>query len=578
MNPRSLRLPVFIGPMSPMRLIRPILLLVALVSTIPLHAQWKTETYALRGGWNAIYLHGDASYATPADLFRNYSTVVEVWRWNPNPDGTEFTSSPSDPSATSNEWTIWNRDNAEEQQLTAMIGQSAYLVKCSGASNITTSVSILQKPQPPAATWLITGANLIGFPAENTTKPIFSSYFSTFSVATTTPSKVYKYIGGDLNSSNPFQISPTSERVDRNLAYWFEATTVGDFTAPVEYELPGTDGLAFGRTGTVITLGVTNRTTSELTLTFSTQNSEPAPTGQPGVTGAVPLTRRTFDSDTNTYTETPITGSFTVSLDPSERLDLEFGVDRAQMTGSSSAVYASLLRVKDSANLSDVFLPVSAQTATPAGLWIGQVNVDSVISTVTGSPGSTTARSFPLRVILHVDANNVARLLSQAFVGTLASGGHPAGVCLKESSLYSEEKANALRVVSSQMPLDLYFAGAVGGSGSIPFAAGSTLTHTINLAYNDITNPFVHQYHPDHDNRDARFQPLIAGVESYNLTRICTFSFTSSPPNGSTVSGWGTTIYGGTYAETISGLNKVPLTVGGTFTLRRISEIATLTF
>lgn len=535
----------------------------------PLHAQWKTETYQLKGGWTAIYLHGDASYTTPAQLFENYPTVLEVWRWNPNPDQIQFTDSPAEPDATSSEWTIWNRNDPEEQKLTAMIGQSAYLVRSSGPSTTTTSVSITQKPKPPAATWLITGANFLGFPAAGT-PPVMASYFASFPIATTTPSKVYKYIGGDLGSANPFQISPSTEKLDRNTAYWFEAATVGGFTAPVEYELPGSDGLAFGRTGSVITVGVMNRTTSELTLTFSPQNSEPAPTGQTGITADVPLTRRQLDS-TGAYTETPITGSFTVVVPASGRLDLQFGIDRTQMTGSSSALYASLLRITDSGKFSDVLLPVSAQIASPAGLWIGQVDVSTVTSTVAGSPGATTTRSFPLRVNIHVDADGVARLLSQAYVGTLAAAGNPLGICTKESALSADKKAEALRLVSSQMPLDR----AIAGTGS--FAIGQPLAYTVSIPFDDSTNPFVHTYHPDHDNRDARFAPVAAGVESHNLTRHITFTFTSSPPNGTTVTGWGTTIYGGTYAETIEGLNKAPLTVGGTFTLRRISEIADIT-
>jgi hypothetical protein len=96
----------------------------------------------------------------------------------------------------------------------------------------------------------------------------------------------------------------------------------------------------------------------------------------------------------------------------------------------------------------------------------------------------------------------------------------------------------------------------------------------VTIPFDDPTNPFVHAYHPDHDNRDARFKALKAGVESYDITRRMTFQFTSSPPDGSTVSGWGTNVYGGNFSETIEGLNKVPLSVGGTFTLRRISEIA----
>lgn len=541
--------------------------LAALILAPAVHAQWKTETYSLKGGWNAIYLHGDASHTTPAELFKNYPQVLEVWRWNPNPDQVQFSDSPSDPDASSSEWTIWNRNDPAEQQLSAMIGQSAYLVNCSGASSTTTSVPILQKPKPPAATWLISGANLLGFPAASS-QPTFANYFATFQAAIASPSKIYKYIGGDLGSANPLQITPSSEKINRNSAYWFEAQVVSDFTALVEYELPGNDGIAFGRSGTLVTLGVMNRGTSAITLTFSPENSEPAPVDQTVVTGPAPLTRRLYDSATGTYSETPVSGSFTVTVPASGRLNVEFGIDRTRMNGSSNSYYASLLRVKDSANFSDVLLPVSAQVASPAGLWIGQADVSAVTSTVAGSPGTTTARSFPLRLNLHVDANGVARLLSQAYVGTLASSGNPLGICVRESSLLAEKKSEALRLVSSQMPLDR----AIAGTGS--FATGSSLSHTVTIPFDDPTNPFVHAYHPDHDNRDARFKPLQAGVESYNITRRLTFQFTSSPPDGSTVSGWGTTVYGGNFSETIEGLNKAPLNVAGTFVLRRISEVA----
>jgi hypothetical protein len=536
-----------------------------------LHAQWKTETYALKGGWNAIWLHGDATHATPAELFAAYPAVLEIWRWNPNPDQIQFTDSPSSPDATSNEWTIWNREDSDEQVLSALLGQSAYLIRCSGASTTTINVSIAQRPRPPSATWLVSGANFIGFPAATGPGPVLSSYFASFPVATTAPSKIYKYIGGDLNATNPFQVSPTAERIDRNTAYWFEAATVGDFTGPLKYELPSTNGLAFGRTGSFITVGVTNRTSSALTLTLSAPLSEAAPANQTPIAGPVPLTRRVFDSATGAYTEKPLVDGTTVSIPANSRLNLEFGLDRAQLTGSASALYASFLRIKDSANFSDVLLPVSAQRASPAGLWIGQADVSAVTSTVAGSPGATTARSFPLRVNIHVDADGVARLLSQAYVGTLATAGNLPGVATQESILLATAKADALRVVSSQMPLDRVIVGAGA------FAVGSTLTHTVTIPFDDPTNPFVHAYHPDHDNRDARFAPLPAGVESYHITRTLTFTFTAAPPDGSTITGWGTTIYGGTYAETITGLNKNPLAVGGTYTLRRISEISELT-
>ena len=50
-------------------------------------AQWQTTTYTLKGGWNAIYLHGDATHAPPETLFAagHGTSIIEIWRWNPNP-------------------------------------------------------------------------------------------------------------------------------------------------------------------------------------------------------------------------------------------------------------------------------------------------------------------------------------------------------------------------------------------------------------------------------------------------------------------------------------------------------------
>lgn len=543
--------------------------LLALAAPASLLAQWKTETYTLRGGWNAIWLHGDATHATPAELFKNYPSVLEVWRWNPNPDQQQFTESPSEPDASSNEWTIWKRDDPDEQTLSSMVGQSAYLVRCDGASTTSLNVAIPQRPRPPSATWLVSGANFLGFPAD-TGGPVLSSYFASFPAAITSPAKIYKYIGGDLNSSNPLLVSNTSEKLNRNTAYWFEVATVGDFTAPLHYELPSRDGLAFGRSLSLVTVGVQNRTSSALTLTLSVVNSEAAPAGQTPISGSVPLTRRTYDSATATYTETALTGESSVSVPANGRLDLQFGVDRSLLGASDSALYGSFLRIRDSARFSDVYLPASVQRASASGLWTGQVDVDSVQSQVAGSPGSTTARPFPLRVILHVDETGRVRLLSQAFVGTLASTGNTVGITAREADLLSSAKDSALRLATSHFPLDL------ASSGSGAFAVGSTVSHTFTVGFSDPQNPFVHTYHPDHDNRDARLNPIqTPGVESYDITRRISFTFTAEPPDGSTVTGWGVTVYGGTYSETIEGLHRNPLVVGGTFTLRRVSEIAT---
>ena len=97
------------------------------------------------------------------------------------------------------------------------------------------------------------------------------------------------------------------------------------------------------------------------------------------------------------------------------------------------------------------------------------------------------------------------------------------------------------------------------------------------MPFNDKTNPFVHQYHPDHDNKDARFNPVGAGVESYTITRAVSFSFLASPPPGTPSTGWGTTVLGGDYAETMTGAHRDAITSSGTFTFRRVNDIGAVT-
>ena len=1013
-------------------------------------AQWFQTTYALKGGWNAIYLHGDATHATPDVLFPNSGQtagVLEVWRWNPKPNQIQFTQTPLIPASGTPEWNVWKRGLPAESNLTLMSGQTAYLVKCSGTAATAFNVPITQRAMPPSALWVRSGANLLGFPSKFTSPnyPSFSTYFQAFPTAISANAKIYKYAGGDLGPSNPLQIfSPALEQVDRNKAYWFEAEVVGNFFAPLDISLSKDTGIDFGRTGSVITARLRNTTAANMTLTLAPVASLAAPAGQDGITGQVPLTRRTFNTVTATWTETAITAAYTEVIGANSTVELSFGINRAAMSGASNALYASLLKLTDSANLFDISLPVSARVASMAGLWVGDATLTNVSSqvqstataravlqdgvltgievtgggfgydtvpdpviaaptgtaaaTVTISPGvpatataaltggvvtaftitnggsgytapppvsiaapasgttatatavltggtltgftiinggtgytavpavtvggpgsitaitltnpgagyttapsvtigipilgvratatatvsnglvtgltitnpgsgygtattvvisqptlgtatavatrspgnlatatavltggvvtgfnitsggllytavpdisiaappvpgttasatavltngvvtgitiddggsgyaavpvvtiagpsivtsitltnpgsgytipptvtlaapalgvratavattrngiitglaitdggsgysgtpgvsitspppgsapaaasaaisggtvssisvtnpgagyfsppaitvappasgitatavavvnngritgitvlnpgsgytaspapviliesppapapatatavvqngritgftiddggtgysaapaitlpapvpmgTTTARMPSLRMILHVDDSGTARLLSQVFAGKLANGSD--GLCTKESGLSTADLAGASRIIATHLPLDRVLAS---GSGSV--ANGQTLVRTCTIPFDDATNPFVHRYHPDHNNKDARGNPLDAGIESYGITRTLSFQFTATPPAGVSATGWGSSSIGGNYTEVIKGLHKKDLTVSGTFVLRRASEIGTLT-
>jgi hypothetical protein len=467
---------------------------------------------------------------------------------------------------------VWRRGNPATSTLTLMTGQTGYLVKVTNTVT-TLNVPMTFTPLPPRTVWVRNGANLLGFPTKQTgsTYPTFASYFNSFAPALT--GKIFKYIGGELSTTNPLQLfSTSSERVDRNQAYWFETQAVENFHGPLEITVSDPAGVDFGRLGSLITVSIRNRTTVAQTVTLTPSSSAAPPSGQEAFSGPVPLTRLTFNPALPGYVETPLAGATPVSIAAGATVQIQIGVNRASMSGTNNQLYASLLRVTDAANAMDVYLPVRARVAGMAGLWVGDALVGNVESKAPGFTGpAATAREYPLRFIVHVDAAGTARILSQVFIGKLAPAPHGVGLCTFESALKQDEKTGARRIVAAHLPLDR--AEPAGGS----FGLGGTLTHTVSLPFNDATNPFVHQYHPDHDNKDARFQPVGAGVESFTVGRALTFTFSSSPPPGTSSIGWGSTVVAGTYAETLTGLHKQSVTVSGTFELRRVSEIGTIT-
>ncbi len=110
-------------------------------------------------------------------------------------------------------------------------------------------------------------------------------------------------------------------------------------------------------------------------------------------------------------------------------------------------------------------------------------------------------------------------------------------------------------------------------TGTFDPATGS-LTITLTLDKDAPTNPFKHQYHPDHDNLDAQY--VSAVDEAFTVQRAITLTFDATHPAVRAPPGWGDSEAGGTYAETITGLHASAINIAGIFLLRRVSEITEL--
>jgi len=186
------------------------------------------------------------------------------------------------------------------------------------------------------------------------------------------------------------------------------------------------------------------------------------------------------------------------------------------------------------------------------------------------------ARPFPLRLILHNSAANEAVLLQRVFVGTRQEN---LVVSTTESVLDRNLLGAARRVSAAHLPTtrDNVTWSCIGS-----LSPGNSLTVAVPLAHDaQESNPFLHTYHPDHDNLGPAFQPKLAqGVESYRIDRAIKLNFTAPDATFDGLTG-SVVRLGGDYEETIT-LSGRPnesrvFEARGTFTLTRVTPIDTLT-
>ena len=110
-----------------------------------------------------------------------------------------------------------------------------------------------------------------------------------------------------------------------------------------------------------------------------------------------------------------------------------------------------------------------------------------------------------------------------------------------------------------------------------PLSRTVTFSTSVSVDYNDrIANPFVHGFHPDHDNLDSTFTSVLPrGSESYGITRQINMQVgaTGSDYDSRVNSAIGLT---GTYTETLTvlglGSNQRVFQTGGTFSIQRMSD------
>ena len=355
-------------------------------------AQWITQTNSLKPGWNAVYLHVDASHTDLNSLINALDPIDEVWLWHHDlPPGLSL-ATPPDPTTTTpaTQWSKWTKLDGTNSGLSILPGNAALLVKASANFNW----RVKGRPVAPSYRWTLTGLNFVGFPAVSNapTLPNFETFLApdAQTLDWKQSSEIFRYQGGNLGPTNPIAVSAILQRnirVARDQAYWIRAgeptnQVYNRYFGPFQITGGGSSGIRFGDAQGQARLYIKNMTKSNLTVTLREVASEASPAG--ATPPMLPLMVRGPINATNlTFGYSDLTAgasqwSLTPHGQPGSEVEIILGVDRSQMNGGAGASYAGVLRFTDSFGLTRVEIGASATTAARAGLWVGNAVVDNV--------------------------------------------------------------------------------------------------------------------------------------------------------------------------------------------------------
>ncbi|MFN0069232.1 MAG: hypothetical protein ACKVYV_16550 [Limisphaerales bacterium] len=575
-------------------------------------AQWLTQSLDLKAGWNAVYLHVDASHATLDQLVGAGAPVItpieQVWRWDPDPATAQFIDSPQEPVDVGSQWTSWKRADGGSSRLQRLSANIACLVY----STVDYTWELKGRPVLPAYQWSSDGLNFLGFPTVTVSPPSLEAFL------TEAPSlllgEIFSYPGGALGPNNPGRVfALRTKPVRRGEAFWMRAGEVyNNYYGPLEVTAAGSGDVSFGGSLSTFSFRLRNLTAGPLTVSLRMIASETPPAGQTPVAGVPPLLVRGPLNPTNLthgYFPLPPGTNHVLTLAPAGRdgsdVQTVIGLDRAAITAGVGDLLAGVLQFTESSGRTRVDLGVSATAASSAGLWVGGAAITQVSQylqqylrdtagrlvvetngayVVTGVITNLTPvpAPFPLKLIVHNPAAGPATLWQRIHYGLNVISN--AVVANEEASLDPAQRAGARRLSATHLP---WTEANPGWNFSGPLARGAVVVTRVTNAFDrHESNPFLHTYHPDHDNLNPTFRSEVPqGSESYTIVREITLSV--RPPaddfDARTAAGLNFT---GDYLETIRviGLARAGNTfdtrrfdVRGAFSLGRLTDIATVT-
>jgi len=566
-------------------------------ATMQVEAQWMSQTIPLRAGWNAVHVKVNPYSPACGDAFGGGGIDQVTW-WNLDrrDDGTGSVTA---------ETYAWYSGGVEPNTFGAVLGDERYLVHAVAATNLV----IVGTPAIPRGRIHLGRMNLIGL---NIPSGLVSCY------------DYFRYFE-NLADSPYWQVSAMNEVVmqrpadtisDSSQAFWLDTTGEGTvtYTGPFEVSVDtGDKTLLWSSSTSARTIEVKNVTGSDRVARFALESSLAPPLGQGTKAGDVKVKIESVDYSAGYPRRVylPVTFPFSTNVAAGATFKFKIRPNLDAMPYTASGDYLGIVAISDEGSTIDdapgqtakclyrVGLKSAGTLASarqPAGLWVGSVALTGVNRARMLKSAEDVewdendiqdaTQPFEFRLILHVADDGAVKILKQAFIGSAEADNAVAPVMTdrETAKLYRAWRpaAKIRRVSSANFP----FMEPKLMSGCEFMTPDGTLSATVIQDFDDKVNPFVHAYHPEHDNlafnnkkavvKDGGNEDGTGDYESWSVSRQISLKFLAEDPVGSN-DDWNRTVTGGIYTERITGLNKTPILVQGAFRLSKVLDTPELT-
>jgi hypothetical protein len=287
----------------------------------------RTQTIALRTGWNSVYLEVEPPTSRPAEVFRGLP-VETVASFLPGSVEERYLRQPGDAPWKEEGWRTWHAPHKTEALLSnlhAIQAHRPYLIE------VTREVvwQVTGTPSARPISWEPNSCTYTGLPVDPENPPTFATFFA--GSPAHAQLRVFRLEEGLWKRVR----NPAQDRIRSGEAYWIQTDGASMFQGPLGIQLPSTGTLEFNPARPQASLLLRNDSPRPLRVRVDQY---------PG-TDPLPLLRRERDRVKQSTQRLPWPDRLDLpSLEPRGVASLQFEPDRQ---GASTVSGSTLLRISN---------------------------------------------------------------------------------------------------------------------------------------------------------------------------------------------------------------------------------------